>query len=138
VKINLRECATIFLYVVLASACLSVLAMVWWPYKPLQIDSFTVDKTVVTRGDSICYTIKGEKFYDMPVDVTIELIDGESVAIMSYTANMPKGKLCRTRCFLVPYHVKPGLYRVNWTGVYTMNALNHVRVRMQSEFVRVK
>jgi hypothetical protein len=128
----------VILWIVLTTLFLSILFLIWYPYKPLEIDSFTVDRTYTCRGGELCYTITGTKNYNMPTDVTIELIDGVSVAIMSYTANMPAGKIVRKRCFNIPYHVQKGKYRVNWTGVYVMNSLNHVRVRAQSEIVDIR
>ena len=126
------------LLVLLTASLFGIVSLAYYPYKPLEVKSFVASKDTVTKGCELCYTLTGEKFYNMPVDVTIELIDGESVAIMNYTANMPKGEIARKRCFIVPYHVKAGKYRINWTGVYTMNALNHIRVRAQSQEITVK
>jgi hypothetical protein len=58
--------------------------------------------------------------------------------MMSYVANNPRGKICKSRCFIVPNHVEPGMYRVSWFGIYEMNTFNHVIKTVQSDLVRVK
>jgi hypothetical protein len=136
-RFRLKEILFYSMLIGLALVCGSLMLFAWYPYTPLRIDSFPLDKTEVLQGGEICFTVNGEKFYDIPVDVNIELINGESMSMVNYRANNPKGLLHKTRCFVIPYHVKPGYYQVRWSGVYQMNAFNYVRLVQLSDWVVV-
>jgi hypothetical protein len=114
-----------------------IIALSLWPYDPLRIDDFSVSKKEVCRGEEICFRIVGEKFYSIPVRVSVELIDGENIAIINYVSNNPKGKGFPPRCFNIPYHIKPKIYHIRWTGVYEMNAFNQIRVVRISEPITI-
>jgi hypothetical protein len=111
--------------------------LTFYPYEPLRIDAFIVDKTEAVRGEKVCFRLIGEKFYPIPVKVSIELIDGENIAIVNYVSNNPVGKGFHPRCFNVPYHVEPKEYKLRWTGVYEMNGFNHVRKTAMSEIIKI-
>jgi hypothetical protein len=134
---KIRECLLWVLLLIMAGTMLTFFAMAWWPYKPLRIDAVSVDKTQVCRGDEMCFQFTGEKFYEMPVNVLIELVDGERYQVMKYTSNMPKGTIFRKRCFIVPHFVKPGKYQIVWSGAYEMNAFNTVHMKARSEWIQV-
>jgi hypothetical protein len=112
-------------------------ALASWPYVPARVESIIPEKQSVCRGGELCFVWKGEKFYDMPVNILVELVDGERYAVMSYSSNTPKGSVFRKRCFLVPYHVKPGTYRIQWTGTYPMNAFNTVHLKAISNDIEI-
>lgn len=108
-----------------------------YSYKPLVVESVVPDEQVVCRGEELCFIFRGEKFYDVPAYVTVELVNGERYVVMNYASNTPKGSIFRKRCFFVPYHVKPAKYQIVWTGSYQMNAFNIVHVRANSDWVEV-
>jgi hypothetical protein len=111
--------------------------LAWYPFNPIRIDSMPISKTEVCRGERVCFRIIGEKFYAVPVKVSVELVNGEGIAIINYVSNHPPGSKFPPRCFNVPYHVEPGQYRVRWTGVYEMNAFNHVRKVVMSDTLTI-
>jgi hypothetical protein len=137
-RFNFIKTLTYILLSLLISVLISILFMVWYPYNPLTVNTLKVNKSIVSRGECISFKVDGEKHYAIPVDVTVELVDGYAYFIMSYTSNNPPGKLFRERPFLIPYHIKPGKYRIRWTGVYNMNSLNVVRVKALSDEFEVK
>jgi hypothetical protein len=126
---------TLLVGLILVSGYVAYLAL--YPYDPLRIDKIVPDKTTVCRGGDLCFQFEGEKFYDIPTNVVIELINGEVYGVMAYSSNSPKGKVFKKRCFIVPYNIKPNTYQIRWTGVYEFNALNHVRKTAKSEFITV-
>jgi hypothetical protein len=131
----------VLLWVLLAILTLVVLyggILAWFPYNPLRLDSFTLDKTEVCRGEKVCFKITGEKFYPVPVHVSVELINGESIAIVNYVSNHPVGEGFKPRCFNIPYHIEPKKYQLRWTGVYQMNAFNYVRRTALSEWITIR
>jgi hypothetical protein len=115
-----------------------VLFLTWYPYNPITVDKITISKEVVSRGECLSFQFHGEKHYPVPVDVTIELVDGVSYFIMSYSSNNPVGNKFKARPFIIPHHIIPGKYKLRWTGVYTMNALNIVRVKKLSQEFEVR
>jgi hypothetical protein len=115
-----------------------ILYLTWYPHNPITVNSITTDKQVVARGECITFFVDGEKHLPIPVDVTVEMVDGVSYFIMSYTSNNPTGKIHRGRSFTIPYHIKPGVYKIRWTGVYTINPLKIVRVKKLSTEYEVK
>lgn len=127
---------------IIAALLLSVwLKMGWdlfYPYDPIQIDKFTVDKTVVQSGERMCFQFEGEKFYNVPASVVLELTNGESIALMSYDANNPAGKVLRKRCFTIPHHTFPGKYQIRWTAIYQMNSFRTVRKTVKSDWIEVR
>jgi hypothetical protein len=130
--------ALVLLLATLTGILLVGTIMAVYPYKPLRVDSFRLDKTVATHGEKVCILVTGEKLMDVPVHILIELVDGESYEIMRYGSNTPPGDKFKPRSFIVPHHIKPGMYRVRWTGVYPVNALNHVRYTFLSEYIEIK
>ena len=125
------------MFVVLGVVLCGVLWIAIYPYNPSRIDKIEVDKTNIARGERLRYTVIGEKFMDLPAAITIELINGESYPMMSYTGNMPVGKLKRSRTFIIPTHIIPGRYRVSYTGVYPVNGIRHITRKQQSEWITV-
>jgi hypothetical protein len=127
---------------ILVIALFCIIVMYAWlslyPLNPIDVMSLKVNKTVIYRGEEVCYTLTAEKYHDVAATVNIELVNCERILIMSYAAQMPLGKLIRKRCFIVPYHVKPGFYQVNWSAVYDMNAFQSVRKDISSQRIEVK
>jgi hypothetical protein len=120
-----------------------ILILATWPYNPLRLDSFTINKTEVIRGEEVCFKITGEKFYNVPVRVVLELVDGEdlklsrSISVITYGSNQPKGSGFPERCFNVPSQVRNQPYKLRWTGTYEMNGFNHPRYVAHSEWLAV-
>ena len=110
----------------------------WYPYTPVRVDGIIPDKTEVCRGEELCFMFKGEKFYEMPVEILVELTNGERYYVMRYTSNTPKGDVFNRRCFIVPNSVKPNNYRIEWTGTYKMNMLREVHKKGYSGWIEVK
>jgi hypothetical protein len=115
----------VFLIVVSLYAIV-LLFLALWPSDPIRVDSISLNKTTVEQGKEICFKFEGEKYHPIPVAATIELVNGESVALMNYTSNNPVGGPFKWRCFSIPYHVPPGKWQLRWTGRYQMNPLRHV------------
>jgi hypothetical protein len=116
------------------SVWLIVTYWLYWPYNPIRIDKFILDKEVVSQGEQICFRFEGEKYLDLPANVTIELVNGESIQIATYIATNPPGTVLRSRCFNIPYHVMPKKdYQIKWTGNYHVNPIRHVIKTTQSE-----
>jgi hypothetical protein len=126
---------TVIVLLVLLTALVVImfvgLTMALYPYQPIRVDKFCIDKTVVTHGEKVCFRFEGEKFMPVPVNVLIELANGENIEIMKYTSNNPVGTTFKQRCFLMPHHVIPNRYQIRWTGVYPVNALNRKTVSSQ-------
>jgi hypothetical protein len=114
----------------LALALIAVLGIFifqsYYPYEPIRIDKIEVSSTNVKRGQIMWFCFVGEKFYNVPVRAQVELTDGRTYALMSYTSTNPIGVTFKPRPFIVPYHVVPGRYRLKWTGSYDMNPVNTV------------
>jgi hypothetical protein len=111
--------------------------LAFYPRDPIRIDSMPINKTQACRGERVCFQILGEKFYPVPVRVSVELVNGEGIAIVNYISNHPPGSKFPQRCFNVPYHVEPGKHRIRWTGVYEMNSFQHVVKKMMSEPITI-
>jgi hypothetical protein len=135
--LGLPDAIFLILLGTLAALIISVSVMAWYPYNPLRVDEFYIDKSEVCQGEKVCFRVLGEKFYAKPVKVTVELVNGEGYFMVSYGANNPVGTSFPPRCFSIPYHVTPDLYRIRWTGVYEMNAFNYVTVVVYSKWLRV-
>jgi hypothetical protein len=116
----------------------SILFLVWYPYKPVTIESYTVNREAVCRGGEICHLLSGIKNLPLPVNVSVELLDGEAYDLTHYISNSPVGRMDRRRCFNIPYHVKPGKYRLHWTGSYEVNPFNTVKIRVHSQEFEVR
>jgi hypothetical protein len=137
-KSNLWWRASWYSYIVVVISVLVTFAFkAFWPYNPVRIDSFYTDKSGAVHGEKVCVRVIGEKLLPVPVDVTIALANGESYQVMKYTSNLPPGTFFPKRCFLVP-HIIPGKYRVRWTGVYTVNAFNHVTRTALTDWIEIK
>ena len=104
-----------------------------WPYNPIRIDEFIVDKETATQGEKVCFYFKGEKLLNMPARVILELVDGEAIEIMRYEANNPVGCILKSRCFNVPYSIMPKAYTIKWTGTYDVNHIRKVRKIVESK-----
>jgi hypothetical protein len=137
-RFNFLTTLASILMTILCIALFSILYLTWYPYNPITVDKITISKEVVSRGECLSFLFHGEKHYPIPVDVTIELVDGVSYFIMSYSSNNPVGNKFKARPFIIPQHIIPGKYKIRWTGVYTMNALNIVRVKKLSQEFEVK
>jgi hypothetical protein len=114
------------------------LVMALYPYEPLRLDKFLTDRTEAAPGDKICFQFVGEKFYAVPVYASVELVNGEAIAIMSYTANAPAGEPFKKRCFVVPSCTESTYYKIRWTGTWPMNILNNVRRVYYSGWIKVE
>jgi hypothetical protein len=137
IKFRIREILFWGTMLLMVSILLYIFFLAAYPYKPLRLDSMVVNKDQVCRGGELCFVFKGEKFYPIPADVTVELSNGERYQVMKYTANNPVGTVFRQRCFIVPYHVKPGKYEVIWTGKYEPNAFQSVYIKKKSNWIEV-
>jgi hypothetical protein len=126
------------LFAILVAVFAYIAVLTLWPYEPLRLDSITAEKSVACRGEELCFTIKGYKYHNIMAQVNVDLINSESIAIMHYPASMPAGEICRKRCFVVPHHVKPGKYKINWSATYEVNAFRNVTYRGQSEEVEIR
>lgn len=110
----------------------------WWPVTIIRVDSVKVFSTEARRGDTVTFQFVGEKFLPLPVHANIELVNGERIALMSYTSNNPVGNVFSRRSFIVPYHILPGKYQIKWTGVYEVNALRTITLTIKSEGITIK
>ena len=110
----------------------------WYPVDPFDIKSLTVDKQVINRGETFCFTIVGEKNINIPVHVVVELINDENITLVSYVANNPMGKLRKKRCIVMPYHIIPGKYQLKWSGIYEVNSIRSVPKQIISDYFVVK
>jgi hypothetical protein len=110
-----------------------------WPYKPVRVDSIIIDKEEAKRGDEVCFQFYGEKFYDIPTEITVELVNGERFEVAKYTSCTTPGVTFKPRCFIVPSNINIDSYRVQWTGVNYMNALNKVTTKGFSDnWIKIK
>ena len=109
--------------------------IVWFalPANPMRIDSFKIDRAEVKQGEKICFLFQGEKFLALPVKVTVEMVNGEGIEVMSYTSNNPVGTLFKKRCFIVPYSAEPGKYFLRWTGTWPVNPIQSVTKVVRSD-----
>jgi hypothetical protein len=130
--------------VILNLTLLSVLGFIclffyWllWPYDPIRIDKFNVDKTTAMQGERICFVFEGEKLLALPANVVVELVDGEAIQIMTYTANNDVGCIMKSRCFNVPYVITPKSYKIRWTAEYPVNHIRKVREVATSDFIKI-
>jgi hypothetical protein len=115
------------------SAWLLVTYWLFWPYTPMRIDKFILDKEVVAQGDRICFTFDGAKLLPLPANVVIELVNGEAILIATYFVNNPVGTVLKSRCFNIPYHVMPKKdYQIKWTATWQVNPLRNIIKTVQS------
>jgi hypothetical protein len=136
--VTLREIALWLLLAVFAFLMVWSGIQLWWPVEPVRVDSVEVCPAVITRGETAYFRFYGEKLSSFPVHATIELTNGERIAIMSYTSNNPPGKVFRRRSFIVPSHTPPGTYQIKWTGVYEINPLRSVTKTVTSNYIEIK
>ena len=115
-----------------------LIGMALYPYEPVRIDKFLISKNKVVVGEKLCFQFTGQKFYSVPVTVSIELTNGENYFVMSYDSNNPVGSVFKKRSLIIPYHVEAGKYRLRWTGVYQMNPFNIVRRTVLSDAFEVE
>jgi hypothetical protein len=111
--------------------------LTWWPYNPIRVDGIKVCQSEVRRGEVIYFTFKGEKFMNITSHITIELVNGERMLIMSYDSNTPPGEAFKKRSFIVPYHIQPGRYQLVWTGVYNINPIRDIIKTTKSDFITI-
>lgn len=108
-------------------------------YEPIRVDALMLDKYETIHGEKVCFAISGEKFYNIPSKVTIELVDGEAIHIMSYLSHHPPGTRFKPRCFLVPPHAMPkSNYVVRWSATYHVNPIRDIVATKDSAFLNVK
>lgn len=108
-------------------------------YEPIRVDALMLDKYEAQHGEKVCFSIHGEKYVNIPSKVSIELVDGEAIHLMSYMSHHPPGVKFRPRCFLVPPHAVPkSHYVVRWTATYQVNPIRDVVVTKDSAFISVK
>jgi len=132
-----REILVRVLFILLIMITTFGFVQIWWPYNPVRVDNFIIEKTILNQGESTYFQFQGEKFYNIPCHVSIELVNGENFAIMSYVSNNPKGTIFKKRSFIIPYHIPAGKYQLRWTGVYEMNPLNSVTKVAYSKFITI-
>lgn len=108
----------------------------FYPFEPIRMDSFYIDKQVLRHGEKFCIQMVGEKLLDVPVDVTISFANGESYQVVKYSSNVHVGSYFPKRCFLTP-HIMPGKYKVRWTGAYHVNNFQTVTRTILSDWVEV-
>jgi hypothetical protein len=115
-----------------------IIIMALWPYEPMRIDKFLVDKTEVCRGGVVTFQFVGEKMTDVSPDISVDFVDGEAIPLMTYAGANPKGTLLKARSFVVPFHSKVNQdYQIRWTAKYPMNIFNKVTITKLSPFVKV-
>jgi hypothetical protein len=110
----------------------------FWPYPTTRIDKVHLAKTEVCRGEFITFWFDGEKLTDVIPDIVVELVNGETYSIMSYKGTKTKGPLGSTRSFIVPHHVIPNSYKVQWTSTFPNNPVNNPSIRAMSDWVKIK
>ena len=135
---KIREVFTWFLLILLTCILGGILVQMWWPVTPVRIDKISVSKSIVSRGEAVYFQFQGEKFLQIPVHVTLELVNGERIALVNYLSNNPIGKLCVKRNIVIPFHIIPGQYQLKWTGVFEVNALRTVTYSAKSDWITVK
>jgi hypothetical protein len=126
------------LLLVLIAIIVGSFVVALYPYEPLRVDKFIVDKDVAKRGEKVCFQFEGEKYYDVYTEATVELVNGEAFHIMSYSLNMTKGTDFKQRCFMIPASICPSGYRIRWTGSFDINPLNHPKRVFYSDLIEVK
>lgn len=103
-----------------------------YDYQPVRVDRIDLSKTEARRGEEVCLKFAGEKLMPVPVQVSIDLVDGVSTNIMHYSSNIPPGTEFPSRCFVVPYNARLGKNHIQWTGVYRINFIRNVERVMRS------
>jgi hypothetical protein len=83
------------------------------------------------------FTFKGEKFLPVHADVVLELVNGETIQLMSYYVNNSVGDVLKPRPFSIPYHVQPGKYRLRWTGSWQVNPVRIIKKTVSSDWIDV-
>ena len=118
----------------------AVMLTIWqfWPYDPIRVDTVRLDKYEATHGEKVCFFVEGKKFLDLPAKVSIELVDGEAIYVMSYNSQHPPGTQFKGRCFLVPLHTVPkDTYVVRWIARYQVNPIREVVETKDSDFIKI-
>lgn len=111
-----------------------ILYNLYFPYVPTEMNIKTKFNSV-NRGEEITLYLEGKKIMPLPVEAFIELVDGGNYPVLSYFENNPVGDFCKVKKFVVP-NIKPGTYRVRWTGKYKVNCIREVNVVAYSnEFI---
>jgi len=100
--------------------------MFYYPYNPIRIDSLWISTDKARVGDEVCFNLKAEKFMAIPVHASIDLVNGEGIAIINYVANNPPGTTFPKRCFNIPMAVKTNHYRLRFSGVYAVNGFRNI------------
>ena len=88
-------------------------------------------------GDTICFSITGERLMTIPVNANVALVNGEGIIIMDYVSDNNLGTYFPGRCFNVPMHVKTNDYRLRWEGVYHINVLQDVPREIFSKSIHI-
>ena len=126
--------AVILLAIILSGAIFQLV----WPFNPVRVDRVCVMEKEIARGDVLHFQFHGEKYLDIPVHATVELVNGENVGAMSYVSHNPPGNVFKPRSFVVPYHMMPGKYKLKWTGVYEISPIRTVTKTYYTEEIMVK
>ncbi len=139
-KIKEKSCSWIrkLISVILVIFLLVILFMMFFPYKPIDINKLCLNKTSAIRGEEVLFLLDANKNMDILVNANLELVDGVSYGLFSYTTYHSRLKRPRWRSFVVPSHIKPGKYQLRWTGVYQVNCLNTVIVSTVSDWIDIK
>ena len=110
----------------------------YWPYETTQVDKFYVDKYVVCRGELVHFWFDGYKYTDVIPDVLVELVDGTTYSVMGYKGTRNMGQLGTKRAIIIPSHVIPGKYKIQWTATFPMNPVNNPVVKKTSDQIEIR
>lgn len=120
--------------ILVAIVMVIILYSLFFPYEPIEIKTFVKESTV-KPGEEMTLSLIGNKKMPIPVDAFIELVDGGNYPVMSYFENNPVGEFNKIKKFIVP-NIRPGVYKVRWTGKYRPNCIREIAVVSYSnEFV---
>lgn len=120
--------------ILVAIVMVIILYSLFFPYEPVDIKIF-VKNPIVRPGEEITLSLIGNKKIPIPVEVFIELVDGGNYPVMTYFENNPVGEFNKTKKFIIP-NIRPGAYKVRWTGKYKVNFIREVPVVSYSnEFI---
>jgi len=115
---------------------ISILFLVVYPYDPITVDSFIVDKYEVIPGDKVTFHFKGKKNYNVSPTISIDLVDGEHFHVMDYPGTNPKGIIDNKRSFIVP-NIPAKKYRLRWSATYQINAFANPRRTVETDWITV-
>lgn len=112
--------------------------LLFYPFDPIRDQAVTIKYGDVSLGGRQCFTITGNKLIAAPTDVFVDLLNGESIPIMSFPSNEPPGPFTIMRCFNIPLQVEPSKedghkYKIRVSAKYHVNPVRDVHEKAISD-----